>query len=113
MPVDEFRALADAFDVKVDRIRTEQAAKAREIQEFRDAEQQKFFNRVGPILLELVQERGAAVLLDRRAVFLSAAAIDITDQAVAQIDAEIGTGEDALSAPQAETGTSGTQQVSE
>lgn len=92
LPVEEFRALADAFNVKVDRIRTEQDGKAREIQEERDAGQQDFFNRIGPILLALVRERQAAVLLDRRAVFLAAEAVDVTEAAVARIDAALGAG---------------------
>jgi len=92
MGVEEFRVLADAFDAKVDRIRAEQDGKAREIQEIRETGQQDFFNRIGPILLTIVRERQAAILLDRRTVFLSAEAVDITEQAVGRIDAEIGAG---------------------
>ena len=92
LPVDEFRALADAFDEKVDRIRSEQDQKAREIQDFREAQQQEFLGRIGPVLLELVRERQAAILLDRRAVFLSAGSVDITDAAITRIDTEIGRG---------------------
>ncbi len=94
LPVDEFHKLADAFNEKVDRIRAEQDGKAREIQEIRDAGQQEFFNRIGQVLLSLVIERRAAVLLDRRAVFLSAESVDVTDAAIARIDAEIGAGEE-------------------
>ncbi|MEM9031727.1 MAG: OmpH family outer membrane protein [Pseudomonadota bacterium] len=92
LPVDDFRALADAFDAKVDQIRAEQDQKARDIQETREAEQQDFLNQIGPILLGLVQERQASILLDRRAVFLSAGSVDLTDEAIARINAEIGTG---------------------
>ena len=90
LPVDEFRTLADAFDAKVDGIRSEQERKAREIQEARDAGQQEFFNLIGPVLLGIVRERRAAVLLDRRAVFLSADTVDITETAIARIDREVG-----------------------
>ena len=93
LPVDEFRALADAFDTKVDRIRDEQDRKAREIQDFRETQQQQFLGRIGAVLLELVQDRDAAILLDRRAVFLSAGSVDITDAAIARIDAELGAGD--------------------
>ena len=68
LPVEEFRALADAFDEKVQRLRAEQDAKTREVQGLQDREQQRFLNRVAPILSELVQERGALVVMDRRAV---------------------------------------------
>lgn len=93
LSVDEFRSLADAFDEKVDRIRREQDAKAREVQDVRDGGQQEFFNRIGAVLLSLVRQRNAAILLDRRTVFLSAEAVDITDDAIARIDAELGSGE--------------------
>ena len=42
LTVEEFRALADAFDEKVNRIRMEQDAKVREVQSFRDTAQQRF-----------------------------------------------------------------------
>ena len=44
LSVEEFRALADAFDEKVQRIRGEQDAKTRDVQALRETEQQKFFN---------------------------------------------------------------------
>ena len=93
LSVEEFRALADAFDEKVQRLRAEQDAKTREIQSLRDREQQQFLNRVAPILSELVQERGALVVMDRRTVFISSARIDITDAAIARIDETLGDGE--------------------
>ncbi len=39
-----------------------------------------------PVLSDLVRERGAVVVLDRRDVFLSADAIDITDEAIARLN---------------------------
>lgn len=92
LPIDEFRALADAFDAKVDRIREEQDAKTREVQQLRDVERQRFFGQVGPVLAALVEEIGAAVVLDRRTVFLSLDAVDITDEAIEAVNREIGAG---------------------
>jgi Skp family chaperone for outer membrane proteins len=89
LPVDEFRALADAFDAKVQRIRAEQDAKERALQQMREQERQGFLRRVTPILAEIVRERGALLMLDRRTVLLSADAIDITDEAIARIDAAL------------------------
>ncbi len=87
LPPAEFRALADAFDEKVQGIRDAQDAKARELQRLRDGERQEFLRRITPVLTEIVRERGAVAVLDRRSVFISAESIDITDEAIARINA--------------------------
>ena len=105
LPVEEFRALADAFDAKVQDIRAAQDAKLRELQRLRDEERQNFLRRITPVLAEIVRERGAALVLDRRSVLLSADAIDITDEAIARINDVLGDGEpqDLDSVPPTET----------
>jgi hypothetical protein len=60
--------MADAFDTRVEAIRAAQEAKARDLSEQADAAQAQFFERVAPILLDIVRDRGAAVLMDSRAV---------------------------------------------
>jgi Skp family chaperone for outer membrane proteins len=87
MSPDEFRPMADAFDEKVQRLRAEQDEKERALADLREEGRQRFFRLAVPILSEIVREEGALVLLDRRDVFLSADSIDITDEAVARIDA--------------------------
>jgi hypothetical protein len=52
----------------------------------------QFFERVAPILLDIVRDRGAAVLMDSRAVLLSADRVDVTEAAIAAIDAALGEG---------------------
>ncbi|MBV0911986.1 OmpH family outer membrane protein [Anianabacter salinae] len=89
LPPEEFRALADAFDQKVQRLRSEQDQKERELQRRRDADQQVFINQIGPILGQVAQERSALIVLDRRAAFLVSDAIDITDELIARVDASI------------------------
>ena len=96
LSVEEFRALADAFDEKVQRLREEQDAKTRDIQGLRDSERQRFLGEIAPILSQLIRERGASVVVDRRSVFLSAARVDITDDAITMIDAELGDGTDTV-----------------
>jgi len=88
----EFRVLADDFDRRVEGIRTAQEAKTRDLQTRSDAAQARFFDLATPILLEMVRERGAAVLLDSRGVLLSAETVDITEAALDRLDAEIGAG---------------------
>lgn len=92
LSIEAFRELADAFDEKVNRIRTEQDAKVREVQSFRETAQQRFFGEIGPVLLNVVRERNAAVILDRRNVFLSTETVDVTEEAIARIDAQFGDG---------------------
>ena len=96
LPKAQFRALADAFNKKVERIRKEQDTKSRGLTRARDDDRQRFFQAAVPILADLMRESGAAVIIDQSAVVLNLDRIDITAKAIARIDAEIGTG--ALSA---------------
>ena len=90
-PPEDFRLLADDFDEKVQRIRAEQDEKARALTNARDAAQSGFFQEVTGVILEIVREKGALVVLDRRDVFLSAERIDITNEAIRRInDAQSG-----------------------
>ncbi|MDZ4095802.1 MAG: OmpH family outer membrane protein [Paracoccaceae bacterium] len=94
----EFRALADAFDAKVEGIRAAQEAKARSLNNLRDQEQKRFFETAIPILAELMTDMGAMVILDKSAIVLSFDRIDVTDAAIARIDSILGDG-DTLSDP--------------
>lgn len=85
-PAEEFRAMADEFDARVERIRTEQDEKARELNRARDDARQAFFQDVAGIISTIVREKGAVVVIDRRDVFLSADRIDITDEAIERVN---------------------------
>ena len=95
MEPEAFRAAADAFDEKVTDIRQRQDAKVRAIGQMQDAERQAFFTAAFPVIEEAVRSRGAVAVLDSRAIFLAADAIDITDALISQIDAALGEGTDA------------------
>lgn len=95
MTPEDFRTLADEFDTRVVAIRAAQDAKTRDLQAQAEAAQQRFFEETFPVLLEIVQVRGAAVLLDSRTVLLSAGSVDITDAAIVAIDEALGQGGDA------------------
>lgn len=86
MKAEEFRALADEFDARVERIRAEQDEKARALNKARDEARQAFFQEVAGIISGIVREKGAVVVIDRRDVFLSADRIDITDEAIVQVN---------------------------
>ncbi|QFS83303.1 Outer membrane protein (OmpH-like) [Roseivivax sp. THAF40] len=89
----QFRALADAFDARVQELRQRQDAKARDLANRGDRVRRVFFNAVQPVLTDILREAGGALIIERANVLLSANAIDITDLAIARVDARIGNGE--------------------
>ncbi|MEP3688203.1 MAG: OmpH family outer membrane protein [Sulfitobacter dubius] len=87
-----FRVLADAFDEKVQRTRAEQASKNRALSEALDLERDRFLAAAAPVMEQLMRNSDAAVILERRRVFVSSSAIEVTDQAIALLDETIGDG---------------------
>ncbi len=92
LPAAEFRTLAAAFDQRAEGVRAAQAAKDRAILDQRQADQQRFLQAVAPALAQVMVEMGAVAILDKQVVFLSFDAIDVTDRAIAQVDAALGDG---------------------
>ncbi|WP_368073753.1 OmpH family outer membrane protein [Sulfitobacter sp. SK011] len=92
MAPEDFRVLADAFDKKVQQIRQEQAAKGRALNALLDEERDVFLSAAAPVLERLMRDAGAAVILDRRTVFVSASTVEITDDAIALLNETIGSG---------------------
>ncbi|MCV3270972.1 OmpH family outer membrane protein [Roseobacter sinensis] len=88
----EFRTLADAFDEKVQTTRRAQDAKNRELSQDFEQRRNVFLNAAAPVLEGLMREAGAAVIMDKRALFLSSNAIDITDLATERLNAVLGDG---------------------
>jgi Skp family chaperone for outer membrane proteins len=87
LPAAEFAALADAFDAKVERIRAEQDAKFRDLTRIREEERKAFLRAVVPVLGELMGEKGAVAIVEKSTVIVSLTAIDVTDEAIARVDA--------------------------
>ncbi|HMO06654.1 MAG TPA: OmpH family outer membrane protein [Paracoccaceae bacterium] len=100
LPPEEFRRLADAFDDKVEAIRTAQDAKGRAIARLRDDDRTRFLQAAVPVLAEIMAEYGASVILDQAVVVLSYDRVDITGIAIARIDARIGAGDLPDAAPE-------------
>lgn len=92
MTPEAFRPLAQDFDLRVEGIRAAQEAKSRALQAQADAAQLGFFDVAFPVLIELLRQRGATILMDSRTVLLAAEGVDITDEAIARIDAVLGEG---------------------
>lgn len=87
-----FRDLADAFDEKVRSIRRAQDSKARALSLRLEDSRGTFLSAAAPVLEAMMREAGAAVVLERRSVFLSLTVVDITRNAVTRIDEELGDG---------------------
>ena len=92
MAAEDFRKLADDFDKRVTEIRQAQDGKARELTRHRDEDRQAFYDAALPVMGEVMDARGAVAILDKRAVFLSATAIDVTDAVRERLDKELGAG---------------------
>ncbi|WP_187430053.1 hypothetical protein ROLI_023360 [Roseobacter fucihabitans] len=97
LPPADFRLLADEFDEKVQATRRTQDAKTRDLNVALEGRRVVFLNAAAPILETLMRESGAAVILERRSIFLSATAIDITRTAIARLDSVLG---DGIAAPE-------------
>ncbi|MFN7224518.1 MAG: OmpH family outer membrane protein [Paracoccaceae bacterium] len=102
LPLEEFRALAAEFDTRVEELRVAQEAKGRALTRAREADQRRFFELTFPVLAELMQEVGAVAIIDRSVLILSFDRIDITSQAIAKLDAELGDGADLAPLPDLE-----------
>ena len=92
MEPEAFRALADAFDQKVQENRAAQDAKFRELSASFDGTRAVFQQAAAPVFEQLMREAGAAVILERRSVFASATVIEITDEAIALLNETLGDG---------------------
>ncbi|MEJ1992654.1 MAG: OmpH family outer membrane protein [Maritimibacter sp.] len=89
-----FRSLALAFDAKVQNLRAERQQAQTDLQATITKAQEDFFRQVGPILGQLMRERGAVLIIDQRAILLAASDVDITEAAIERVDAVLGDGAD-------------------
>ena len=92
MSPEEFRTLANEFDEKVQQTRQVQATKGRALNALLDQEREVFERAAAPVLERLTRSADAAVILDLRAVFVSASAIEITDDAISLLNETLGSG---------------------
>ncbi|MEM6588592.1 MAG: OmpH family outer membrane protein [Pseudomonadota bacterium] len=88
----DFRAMADAFDARVQQIRADSERRVRDLERARERLPAQFLAQVEQIILDEMRGAGGVVLLDQRSVILRADVVDITDRAIARINAEFGDG---------------------
>lgn len=100
LSLQEFSAKADTFDEKVKRIRAEQLTKERELTDLRQNGETRFRELARPVLRAIMDRYNAAVLMDLRAILIALETADVTDEAIAEINARIGDGSMAESGQQ-------------
>lgn len=83
----EFARLAEDFDARVQAAREEADAKETELAQRAEQQERAFTQQVQPILGQIMQEAGAVILIEQETVILRSNAIDVTDLAIARIDA--------------------------
>jgi len=86
MEQSEFRALADAFDIKVQKMRETQRTKLRDLSQSSEAAKSRFFEFAQPVLEGIMVESNAVVIMELNSVVLNMSAIDITQEAIKQIN---------------------------
>lgn len=84
-----FSKLATDFDTKVKALRGEQEAKRVEISNALEAAQSQFIEIAQPIIGRLMGELGVTFILDSDAVVFSTPEGDITNEAIARVNAQL------------------------
>ncbi|WP_296420036.1 OmpH family outer membrane protein [Pseudooctadecabacter sp.] len=92
MDINIFRQEAEAFDEKARGIRRAQDAKVEALEEELAQGRTQFLEASRPVLEALLIENGATVLMERRSALLWLPDTDITDAAIARINATVGDG---------------------
>jgi len=100
MAADQRQKKEDAFNAKVRNLEVTAQRRAAQIQQAGQVAQAAVAQALGPIVEELVKERGANMVLDKQAVvFSNSNAFDITADAIARLDAKMSNYKVVLGAP--------------
>ncbi|MEM9855510.1 MAG: OmpH family outer membrane protein [Pseudomonadota bacterium] len=84
---EDFARLAADFDLRVQAARNDRDSQEAALNARSETQERTFLQQIRPILAQIMGEAGAAVLVEADAVLLRADAIDITDLAIARINA--------------------------
>ncbi|MFC3629632.1 OmpH family outer membrane protein [Paracoccus angustae] len=88
----EFRKQAEAFDLRATEVRRERAKVVEDLNAWAETDRAAFYRAALPLMGEMMQERGAVAVLDRRTVFVSLDAIDLTQDLVVRLNTDLGDG---------------------
>ena len=95
----EFRRLAEAFDTRATEVRRQRAQVVQDLNAWAEADRAAFYRAALPLMGEMMQERNAVAVLDRRTLFVSMDAIDMTQDLVKRLNAELGDGSGTVPLP--------------
>ncbi|MDQ1899142.1 OmpH family outer membrane protein [Paracoccus sp. WLY502] len=95
----EFRRRAEAFDTRATEVRRQRAQVVQDLNAWAEADRAAFYRAALPLMGEMMQERNAVAVLDRRTVFVSMDAIDMTQDLVQRLNAELGDGSGTVPLP--------------
>ncbi|MDN5567337.1 MAG: OmpH family outer membrane protein [Paracoccus sp. (in: a-proteobacteria)] len=106
LPPADFRKLAESFDLRATEVRRERAQAVQQLNAWAEADRSAFFRAALPVMGQIMQDRGAVAVLDRRTLFVSLDAIDVTQDLVTDLNADLGDGKGVVPLPP-EDGASG------
>lgn len=86
---EEFEARAEAFDRKVRIARRRTQRQAAELQQTFRIARERLKGRLGPILIRVLQEQGAAIVLDADQILVAAPSVNMTDEVIRRFDEEV------------------------
>ncbi|MGY3667519.1 OmpH family outer membrane protein [Marinovum sp. KMM 9989] len=86
LPPEDFRKLADAFDVKVQRLRDEQDEKALSLNRYQADARLRFRQAAIPIVGRMMLESGAVLVIEKRNVLVFNEVIDISQITAETLD---------------------------
>ncbi len=89
LSAEAFRARADAFDAKVEEVRRERDQAESALRGEIERAQAQFLQQVSPVLAGILQDYNALMMLDKRLALLAVREVDVTDEAIARIDAAL------------------------
>ncbi|MFC3058234.1 OmpH family outer membrane protein [Paenirhodobacter populi] len=99
MNAEDFRREAAAFDARATEIRNTQKAKAQALTQKFEDEREALFRAIAPLLDDILQQRGAAVVMDRRAIIRGRADADVTGALVTLVNDRFGEGPQPAATP--------------
>ncbi|MEX0970918.1 MAG: OmpH family outer membrane protein [Paracoccaceae bacterium] len=83
---EDFRIRAEAFNLRVERVRAEQLEKDRAQTQRNEDRRRAFFGIAAQVLGDIMVQNRASAIMDRRSVLLFNTSLDITDLAVSRLD---------------------------
>ena len=95
---EEFRIRATEFDERVMAIRRERDEAREALSDTAERDRAIFFQAAAPVLGRVMVARGALVMLDQRMVLIAEDRVDVTDDAIAALNAELGDGREIIAA---------------